>query len=995
MTAGAETDSETTQVPLSDSLQNINPVSSAVIQEALAEFVEEHKSPSSTSHKAAMSSSIPLPSMEEQRHPSRVSTTSSIGSSDQYYHHSQQQQQQQQQHTNSHEAVMLARASDYTVPTSNAATRLLGTSPPLQILHMDQAGSQQTSPQNQQTSQTNNQETRPSTIQVTSSSNNHQISNHNTVEEDTPPRRNIFGVQVEEKYHTQTDFSHCHPPPPASASSQQEQEQPLTNQAAPSSLEYLQIPAPPSDNQGTDSDTRLPMGSSSPPTHSQLPIENIPDTDEHPAQRTGEGPTDDPKIEEDNNDDEMEVSNGVLVIETQSLTRPGLARDNQVSENTLSDWQSPKKQWKLFTLKPKQNHNNTRRGHHSSTKKHASKNNAIHRRLKPHETIHAQSLLLGLAFCAVWSASNIMAPNLTEMADFFEFDEYQRDLYLGSYCALATGVVSFPIGAGIGILADMVNRKYLYCATLVGGAVAAYATGLAVTFPQLFVARLLTGGFMGGSVPVAFSLLGDLFAVEERNAASSGLTAMMGLGIMLGQVYAGMVGPTVGWQFPFTVSAIVTLIFAVLCLAMVREPERGGKEKALQDMIKSGARYDRKLSWQGFWHSCTQNASNSIILWQGFFSSIPWGIIFVFLNDYLSQERGLSVPAATYLVFLFGIGCAVGGVLGGYWGQLAQDRDRRYLPLFMAATTILGVLPFLGLLNVRIPRAHGTLGILFAVGSGFVASLPSVNVRPCLINVNPPETRGAALTAANLLINLGRGVGPSCVTLLGMYVTRQEALNFTLTVFWAISAVQLVLLSNTLPKDQDAMEAELARYAAMALNATKDESSMSEMGDVSRMSMALTQDPEQPNQTPILLNEQSARHIGLDSSISSMPNWIDEQSVEVSIEERMTSFDGIAVNETLVYVQQGFREFKQELVGVLPAMACVCVTESSSEDSGNSSGEESFEDEDGVVDKNKRKNGNRHLEPIASYSSAASETTEQQHNVTDESFPDEQTPLIV
>ena len=82
-------------------------------------------------------------------------------------------------------------------------------------------------------------------------------------------------------------------------------------------------------------------------------------------------------------------------------------------------------------------------------------------------------------------------------------------------------------------------------------------------------------------------------------------------------------------------------------------------------------------------------------------------------------------------------------------------------------------------------------------------------------------------------------------------------------------------------------------------------------------------------------------------------------------------------------------------MGVLPAMACVCVTESSSEDSGNSSGEESFEDEDGIVDKNKRKNGNRHLEPIASYSSAASETTEQQHNVTDESFPDEQTPLIV
>jgi len=33
---------------------------------------------------------------------------------------------------------------------------------------------------------------------------------------------------------------------------------------------------------------------------------------------------------------------------------------------------------------------------------------------KPHETIHAQSLLLGLVFCAIWTPSNMMAPNLTE-----------------------------------------------------------------------------------------------------------------------------------------------------------------------------------------------------------------------------------------------------------------------------------------------------------------------------------------------------------------------------------------------------------------------------------------------------------------------------------------------------------------------------------------------------------------------------------------------------
>jgi len=410
-----------------------------------------------------------------------------------------------------------------------------------------------------------------------------------------------------------------------------------------------------------------------------------------------------------------------------------------------------------------------------TTTKHSTK--------RPHETIHAQSLLLGLAFAAVWSPSNLMAPNLTEMATDFRMNDSERDLYLGSYCALATGVLSFPIGAGIGILADLWSRQKLFCLTVAGGAVSSLATATCQQYWQLFLCRWMNGGFMSASVPVAFSFLGDLFATEERNAASSGLTAMMGLGIMMGQVYAGMVGSTQGWPHAFYVSGIVTLCLALLCWWLVKEPIRGGKEKVLQDMIQAGTRYERKLTWQGFWHAMRHNKSNSILLFQGFFSSLPWGISFVFLNDYLSQEKGFSVPDATYLVFLFGIGCGFGGVLGGYWGQKVQAINRSYLPIFMSITTIAGALPFLGLLNINFTNVHGAFAFSLAVSSGLVASLPSVNVRPCLINVNPPETRGASLTAANLLINLGRGVGPSCVTLMGSiwHVSRRYAFNVTVS----------------------------------------------------------------------------------------------------------------------------------------------------------------------------------------------------------------------
>jgi translation initiation factor 4G len=202
-------------------------------------------------------------------------------------------------------------------------------------------------------------------------------------------------------------------------------------------------------------------------------------------------------------------------------------------------------------------------------------------------------------------------------------------------------------------------------------------------------------------------------------------------------------------------------------------------------MLARGTRYDRKLTLQGFFTAMTKNESNFILMGQGFFANIPWGVIFVFLNDFLSQEKGMSVPDATLLVFFFGVGCALGGVLGGYWGQLTTQINRSYMPLFMAATTFLGIFPFLGLLDGAFDRAN-TATIALSLSGGLIANLPSVNVRPCLINVNPPETRGAALTAANLIINFARGCGPSFITMMGgiWQVDRQYSFNVTVRILY-------------------------------------------------------------------------------------------------------------------------------------------------------------------------------------------------------------------
>lgn len=479
-----------------------------------------------------------------------------------------------------------------------------------------------------------------------------------------------------------------------------------------------------------------------------------------------------------------------------------------------------------------------------------------------------QSFILSLAFMAIWSPQNLMAPNLTQMATFFEFDSSQRDALLGANIAFATGVLSLPISSSIGFLADVVpSRRDLYALTVFVGGLSSLSCGLSDTYTKLYFGRFVNGGCMAGCTPVAFSMLGDLFETEERNMASSALTAMMGVGIIMGQVVAGMIGPGLGWRLPFHLAAILCLITSIMVIIFVEEPVRGGKEEMLREMIKKGKAYDRKLTLEGFLHAMRHNRSNVILMFQGFFSSVPWGIIFVFLNDYLSQEQGLSVQDATFLVAIFGLGCAGGGLFGGAGGQYTSQLKISYLPIFMGVSTLLGILPFLGLLDLTFHTAS-LVPILLALSGGLIANLPSVNVRPCLINVNPPEMRGAALTAANSIINLARGIGPSFLTWICSIfnVNRTFSFNVLLIFFWTFSAFQLFWLADTLPHDKSKMEHDLAQYANGLFNNGND-------------------------------------HEKLNLSFE-----IDDESAIVSIEDRMTTFDGSAIRESLTFLSDTLKE---------------------------------------------------------------------------------------
>jgi len=515
------------------------------------------------------------------------------------------------------------------------------------------------------------------------------------------------------------------------------------------------------------------------------------------------------------------------------------------------------------------------------------------------DNVYFQSFILGVAFMAMWSPQSLMAPNLTAMADTFNFSNAERDRLLGADISMATSVFSLPLSALIGFLADFVSsRRNLYALTIMVGGSACWWSGRATSFEGLLFSRFVTGGCMSGCTPVAFSLLGDLFETRERNMASSALTAMMGVGIILGNVIAGMLGPWTGWRTPFDVSAVFCMISALLCLLLVDEPIRGGKEEVLQDMIKQGKAYDRKLTWNGFFYAMLKNSSNVIILMQGFFGSVPFGIIFIYLNDYLSQEQGLSVRSATFLVCVYGVGCAVGGILGGYLGGYFAQQKETYLPIFMGTTTIIGVIPYLGMLDITL-KGHRSnfIPIALAFFAGMIESLPSVNIRPCLISVNPPEVRGAALTTANLIINLARGVGPVFMTKICAHfdVLRKASMNFILIFFWIIAGIQLFLLAFTLPQDKDRMEKELTRYANSLTAKSKHPKQIDEETPLIHTTCTTTDYVDADPVSPSSINRHDHQDEDLDITV-------------ISIEERQIAFDADAFRDSLKFMSGAFQD---------------------------------------------------------------------------------------
>lgn len=448
--------------------------------------------------------------------------------------------------------------------------------------------------------------------------------------------------------------------------------------------------------------------------------------------------------------------------------------------------------------------------------------------LKPAEAVPSQfikdaqqasiAIVLATLGC-LYSVQNLIAPNMTAIANLFHFNAYERDAYVGGELTLFFYLPGVFGALLAGLLSGVMERRLLLAGLAALTGVACLCTSRVGTFHQLLVARAISGFAIGGSLPVVYSLVGDWYPARRRASATAFVTAASGAGVFGGQCLSTVVGPS-DWRVPFFIIALPCLGAALAMWYMMEEPSRGCQEDGVETLSlyqSAGMHYSPVFGTRHL-RALMQNRTNVLVILQAFPGNIPWGVIIVYTHDFLVQDLGLSTSGALGAITILA-GAAFAGILtGGFIGEYLYKTNGRYLALFGGVCNILRAVPFFMLFGWQKwfgSWAHSsefTFFVLLFVG-GFIATMASPCTGAMLLNVNLPETRGYIMAMYSVLDDLSKGFGTLFVAMIVPWVGgRAVAYQISLLV-WVFTGIVLLFAYYTYDQDEEMMRKHLEETA--------------------------------------------------------------------------------------------------------------------------------------------------------------------------------------
>jgi MFS transporter, Spinster family, sphingosine-1-phosphate transporter len=265
-----------------------------------------------------------------------------------------------------------------------------------------------------------------------------------------------------------------------------------------------------------------------------------------------------------------------------------------------------------------------------------------------------------------------------------------RDLELNNFqFTLLTGLVfSFfyvVFGLFAGSLADRHNRPRLIALGIVVWSVLTAATGLARNFLQAALARVFIGVGEAVLTPSALSMLSDRMPAHRRGLAAAVYYLGIPIGIGSAYLFAGLMGPALGWRGTFMVLGGVGVLGALAAL-MLRDPPRGGAEALSAEVLPIGSFRDSAIGM-----ARALRASPVLLL------TLIGGAATIFVQGgaildvvWWQREHGYTEERAQQITGgLFLVGGILGAVIGGVGSDLAYRRSKGGRMMFLAVIYLL------------------------------------------------------------------------------------------------------------------------------------------------------------------------------------------------------------------------------------------------------------------------------------------------------------------
>ncbi len=315
------------------------------------------------------------------------------------------------------------------------------------------------------------------------------------------------------------------------------------------------------------------------------------------------------------------------------------------------------------------------------------------------------------------------------------------------------------IGLFTGSLADRVHRPRLIAAGLLVWSGLTAATGMAKNFAHMAAARMLVGVGEACLTPAALSMLADRFPPARLSFASGVYYMGIPLGVGGSFIYAGIVGPLLGWRGGFLLLGVLGIAAALLVAWLMRDPPRGTLDVAVD---RSHTRvHSFAESFRGIAHELRSNPAFSLTLFGCIAVTFVQGTTVLDLVWWV-KERGYSeVEAQKILGQIILVGGVLGAVLGGIGGDWAHARFRagrlKFLAWVFLATIPMGI-------GYRLAPGHSAAFVVLALSGSILLMLvfgPAISTIQELV---PVQHRASAVALFILCTSfLGSASGSAVV----------------------------------------------------------------------------------------------------------------------------------------------------------------------------------------------------------------------------------------